>query len=307
MKRTVIFLLALAWLAGCVEGDEQKETQANPSVPGPKGEKGEKGDTGAAGAQGIQGLQGVNGDKGDQGLQGVAGAQGSKGDTGASGADGKDGRDGESIFVFQQGRDGYAGAADSFISNGTGSALNRGLDTTLMAHVSSDATTNDHRILLYFDLQSISTRLGKSGCDVSVDEATLHLYKQSGDFGVRTAITLSYLDFVDSDWPLFDESVVTWDRANQNELWPNSSNGVPKHHGPEMDRMAASDKPYGGWVEFRLMDSVVRAWLCDNENNRGMIIRASRPNGSADYGGAQFPSSNFSDSEFRPKLIIRAH
>jgi hypothetical protein len=182
---------------------------------------------------------------------------------------------------LQQGLNGYAGAADTYINSDAP-------DTNYGASAELDVRTNDTMAtLLYFDLTS------QIPAGVTIQSATLSVYAYQ-----RVPSTASLTARLYRMLRAWNVNETTWNSATLAETW-----GLPGANDTVSDR---SDTPTvsATWNSTGLktfnVTNPVQTWYADPASNRGVVIKG--------YGTAgrlfRQRSSEFATIAMRPKLVI---
>jgi len=185
--------------------------------------------------------------------------------------------------VFQQGLDGYAGAADTWIDMAA---------PTKNYHAPADAgwlrayTSAQRNILLRFELAIIPA-------GSTVLEATLELYiSQRSNANALTVDVHRLLR-------AWQDSEATWEQASADVPWQVAGAGGDADRDPTAFGALALNKA-SGWVSVPVTE-LAQSWVDRPAENYGCVLRG-RPGGGVLY---TLPASENATAGLRPRLTVR--
>ena len=187
---------------------------------------------------------------------------------------------GQNVVILQQGLLGYDGGSDTYITAQDPSA---NLATQASLIVRNDSS---YEGLLRFSVLSLPP-------GTIINQATLKLYAYTRDNAVPMDVQVHALlrDWVDAQ--------ANWTQAQAGNPW-----ALPGANDPLADRnpspvAAQTLLAAGGWSTFDVTP-LVRDWVANPQNNRGLILRGS----GADPVAYSFASANYPMTSVRPQLVI---
>ncbi len=188
--------------------------------------------------------------------------------------------------ILQEGRDGYTGTEDTYISSGQPN-VNFGASDTLSLCRRCPTGPQDRYVLIRFDL----ARAIPSGAEIQYAWLGLNLVSRSGGKGMYAR---SY-----ELWRPWSESGATWQQAAAGQPWH-----TPGAGSANVDRSAewygqGSVIRVGRWLRVDISD-FARRWQQNPSRNFGVILL---PFGT-ERTIYQFASSEYPDVARRPMLIV---
>jgi len=190
----------------------------------------------------------------------------------------------EEVVLFRQGEDGYAGCADTRISE-ENPTKNFGDRWHLVLGMRGRAA-----ILIRFDVSSVPS-------DAWVQEATLGLY--ADNYGPQSEEPL-----VAAAYPViraWEEMEATWHKATDADDWGEAGcNDTSSDRSP----VAAGSTPVDdrfAWYEWDVT-SAVQQWVHDPAGNQGLVVKQTNTEVGGEY---NIRGSEFADVQWRPYLEIK--
>ncbi|WP_462249967.1 DUF7151 family protein [Ekhidna sp.] len=224
-----------------------------------------------------------------------------------NGDDGTNGTDGTSDnifeFYFQEGFDGYSGVLDASISDKN--------PTEVGETLSVDRGSTDSHGLIYFpELETLRDRVGE---DFQIVEAILYLRAFSGRVDGQTQGNWLGVKTLNSSSPLFDETGVSWTRANSSdENWSipgvtsQNTDGDANSYSDMFQLPATGNFAFDGYVPLKMSISEISQWAdrdTGKDSNKGLVLLMA--NLGIQYELDIYTSNYSSDVNYRPTLYLK--
>ena len=192
-------------------------------------------------------------------------------------------------LFFQQGREGYGGAADTTLNAWEPEASFGGADLLRLRYDRSPDDVSAMAPVLRFDLALLP-----SEANVVTASLQLYLVEKSNQNDLRGQV-----HGLLRSW---DEATATWQQASAGAVWTK-----PGAHGAGTDHMTwAADIQLIGdvnrWYTFDVTD-LAQLWVKDPARNHGLVVLAKAGTGQARV-DADFASREYGDPALRPQLIV---
>ena len=187
------------------------------------------------------------------------------------------------VVTLQQGLNGYAGAADTWI-NFYDPNLNFGSDTKMLLL----GGTENAKALVRFDLSSIP-----AGAVIS--SATLNLYNHSHQADINGG-TVS-VQQLSKPWV---ENQATWNVSSAGVNWATPGMQAGADYLTDLETIITIDTAVNVWRNFDVT-AMVRRWVSGAVVNNGFVIRS----GTSGVKPHFYSSDYLSDPTLRPKLVVK--
>ncbi|MGA9349080.1 MAG: DNRLRE domain-containing protein, partial [Anaerolineae bacterium] len=189
----------------------------------------------------------------------------------------------------------YDGTTDATITTWSGNSF-ANLGSLVYLQVGETGDADEFRLLVRFELE------GWLPASIQVDEAWLELraYDSGYDDGPHDAVAHRVIEeWVEGNgWDLFADGRdqgVTWTTARPGVDWATPGGDSDP---TELDRVTIAANP-DGWYRWDVTEAV-RAWVDGTAPNCGLLLEPD----NAPWLHHQFRSSEYSDPNLRPRLIV---